>query len=161
MWKKYILQKSSNTLLQAQQFRMVELIMGIHSSEITGLRSTKCSSRTLQNLLFFMYKKTRAFIRQKYKVARNKKWKKTTCVFIYIKYSKFWSVSLEHFVERKPVIYEEWGKRRMKAWILWNQTGPSMNNLNFPAVQCSVSKGDLQSWLRFTHKVREMWCGNK
>ena len=28
---------------------------------------------------------------------------------------------------------------------VWNQTGPSMNNLNFPAVQCSVSKGDLQS----------------
>ena len=27
--------------------------------------------------------------------------KKTTWVFLYIKYSKFWSVSLEHFVERK------------------------------------------------------------
>ena len=38
------------------------------------------------------------------------KWKtkKTTWVFLYIKYSKFWSVSLEHFVERKPLIYEEW-----------------------------------------------------
>ena len=30
----------------------------IHSSEIRGLRSTKCSSETLQNLLHFMYKKT-------------------------------------------------------------------------------------------------------
>ena len=30
----------------------------IHSSEIRGLRSTKCSSETLQNLLYFMYKKT-------------------------------------------------------------------------------------------------------
>ena len=30
-----------------------------HSSEIKGLRSTKCSSKTLQNLLYFMYKKTR------------------------------------------------------------------------------------------------------
>ena len=29
-----------------------------HSSEIRGLRSTKCSSKTLQNLLYFMYKKT-------------------------------------------------------------------------------------------------------
>ena len=29
-----------------------------HSSEIRGLRSTKCSSETLQNLLYFMYKKT-------------------------------------------------------------------------------------------------------
>ena len=30
----------------------------IHSSEIRGLHSTKCSSETLQNLLYFMYKKT-------------------------------------------------------------------------------------------------------
>ena len=29
-----------------------------HSSEIRGLHSTKCSSETLQNLLYFMYKKT-------------------------------------------------------------------------------------------------------
>ena len=34
--------------------------------------------------------------------------KKTTWVFLYIKYSKFWSISLEHFIERKPLIYEEW-----------------------------------------------------
>ena len=35
------------------------LVPGIlHSSEIRGLRSTKCSSKTLQNLLYFMYKKT-------------------------------------------------------------------------------------------------------
>ena len=30
----------------------------VHSSEIRGFRSTKCSSETLQNLLYFMYKKT-------------------------------------------------------------------------------------------------------
>ena len=29
-----------------------------HSSKIGGLRSTKFSSKTLQNLLYFMYKKT-------------------------------------------------------------------------------------------------------
>ena len=29
-----------------------------HSSEIRGLSSTKCSSEMLQNLLYFMYKKT-------------------------------------------------------------------------------------------------------
>ena len=45
---------------------------GKHSSEIRGLRSTKCSSETLQNLLYFMYKKTHA----KYKIARNEKRKK-------------------------------------------------------------------------------------
>ena len=33
--------------------------------------------------------------------------KKTTLVFLYIKYSKFWSVSLEHFVEHKPLISEK------------------------------------------------------
>ena len=33
--------------------------------------------------------------------------KKTTWVFLYIKHSKFWNVSLEHFVEHKPLIYEE------------------------------------------------------
>ena len=30
----------------------------LHSSEIRGLCSTKCSSETLHNLLYFMYKKT-------------------------------------------------------------------------------------------------------
>ena len=30
----------------------------VHSSEIRGLRSTKCSSEMHQNLLYFMYKKT-------------------------------------------------------------------------------------------------------
>ena len=34
--------------------------------------------------------------------------KKTAWVFLCITYSKFWSVLLEHFVERKPLISEEW-----------------------------------------------------
>ena len=34
--------------------------------------------------------------------------KKIIWVFLYIKYSKFWSVLLEHFVERKPPISKEW-----------------------------------------------------
>ena len=29
-------------------------------------------------------------------------------MFLCIKYSKFWCVSLEHFIERKPIISEEW-----------------------------------------------------
>ena len=33
--------------------------------------------------------------------------KKTTWVFLYIKYSKFWSVLLEHFIERKPLFSED------------------------------------------------------
>ena len=50
------------------------------------------------------------------------KWKtkKTTWVFLYIKYSKFWSISLENFVERKPLISEEWvqdvGKNSRDIW---------------------------------------------
>ena len=33
---------------------------------------------------------------------------KTTWVFLCIKYSKFWSILLEHFAERNPLISEEW-----------------------------------------------------
>ena len=41
----------------AYQYFCQEYIIA-HSSEIRGLRSTKCSSETLQNLLYFLYKKT-------------------------------------------------------------------------------------------------------
>ena len=44
----------------------------------------------------------------KNKVARNEKRKKQLWVFKYIKYAKFWSVSLEHFIKHKPLISEEW-----------------------------------------------------
>ena len=37
----------------------------------------------------------------------NEKRKKQLWVFVYIKYGKFWSISLELFVEHKPLIYEE------------------------------------------------------
>ena len=38
------------------------------------------------------------------------KWKikKTTWVFLFQKYGKFWSILLEHFTEHKPLISEEW-----------------------------------------------------
>ena len=83
--------------------------MHSHSSQIRGLRSTKCSSETLQNLLYFMYEKTHV-------------------VFLYIKYSKFWSVLLEHFVEHKHLIFEEWSVENLHTitityrgfnWSLW------------------------------------------
>ena len=95
--------------------------------------STKCSSETLQNLLYFMHKKTHVvffvfhFMQlyilsydlmstlnidqgiHKVKIYSCTKWKtkKTTWVFLCIKYSKIWSILLEHFVERKPLISEE------------------------------------------------------
>ena len=36
--------------------------------------------------------------------------KKTMWVFIFQKYGKFWSVSLEYFIKHKPLISEEWCK---------------------------------------------------
>ena len=56
------------------------------------------------------------------------KWKrkKTTRVFLYIKYSKFWSVSLEHFVQRKPLISEECTNTSK----VWNMVEPFCNIRN-------------------------------
>ena len=110
-----------------------------HSSEIRGLCSRKCSSKRLQNLLYFMYKKTHVvfsfflsscnFILLPYECpglcCTKWKTKKTTWVFLYIKYSKFWSVLLEHFVERKPLISEEWigfldTRNQPKKWLVFS-----------------------------------------
>ena len=44
----------------------------------------------------------------KLKVAWNEKRKKTAWVFLYIQYGKFWSVSPEQKIERKPLFSEEW-----------------------------------------------------
>ena len=79
--------------------------MYVHSSEIRGLRSTKCFSEILQNLLYFMYKKTHVVF----------------FVFHFVQLYFFpyecpglcqHTVSLEHFIEHKPLISEEWG------WLL-------------------------------------------
>ena len=43
----------------------------------------------------------------KNKVTRNEKRKKQLWVFVYIKYGKFWSVSLELFIKQKPPFSEE------------------------------------------------------
>ena len=45
-------------LLQIQNLYTLVFLLSTHSSEIRGLRSTKCSSETLQNVIYFMYKKT-------------------------------------------------------------------------------------------------------
>ena len=55
-----------------------------------------------------MLTQTRAFIRENSKVARNEKWKKQHWVFVHIKYGKFWSISLELFIEHKPWNWQEW-----------------------------------------------------
>ena len=95
----------------------------LHSSEIRGLCLMKCPSEMLQNLPYFIYTKTQSWFfhfsfcatlifslmnalvyvdinqaihKKKLKNARNEKQKKTTWVFLFIKYGKFWSISLEH-----------------------------------------------------------------
>ena len=45
------------TLVQGE-LKMGERAMNYHSSEIIDLHLTKCSSKTLNNLLYFMYWKT-------------------------------------------------------------------------------------------------------
>ena len=76
-----------------------------HSSELRGLRSTKCSSETLQNLLYFMYQKTHVVFSFSFRATL---YFYLMNALVYVEYTKFWSVSLEHFVERKPLISEEW-----------------------------------------------------
>ena len=133
---------SPHSAFPSLELRLFLFKLCSHSSELRGLCSTKSSSEMLQNLLYFMYKKThvvffvfnfmqlyiftlwmpwsmltytRAFIRWKCKVARNEK--RFSWVFLYIKYSKFWSISLEHFVERKPFISEEW-----YVYVFWSHS---------------------------------------
>ena len=117
------------------------------------MRSTKCSSETLQNLLYFMYKKTHvgSFFRFSFRatlyfylmvydlwrhrpghslVARNEKWKKLpTWVFLLQKYGKFWIISLEHYVEHKPLISEEWFHVIKMAILAINLLFFQQNNL--------------------------------
>ena len=67
----------------------------------------------LQKFLYFMYKKTHVVFfcfsfRATLLFPLWMPWSMSTWVFLYIKYSKFWSVSLENFVEHKPLISEEW-----------------------------------------------------
>ena len=47
------------------------------------------------------------FKREKNKVARNEKRKEQYWVFVCIKYGKFWSILLGHFIKHKPLISEE------------------------------------------------------
>ena len=46
--------------------------------------------------------------RENNKVARNEKWKNQLCVFVYKKYGKYQSVSLERFIKHKSFFSEEW-----------------------------------------------------
>ena len=47
--------------------------------------------------------------------------KKTTWVFVFQKYGKFWSVSLGHFIKHNPLISEEWDERTKLEFTLYNE----------------------------------------
>ena len=55
--------------------------------------------------------------------------KKTTWVFIFHNYSKYWSILLEHFIKRKPLVSKEWwisdgsGTRNLHGFGFWNCHG--------------------------------------
>ena len=82
-----------------------------YSAEMWGLYSTKCPCKTLQicNILFtYIYEFFFFVFHFMHLYLMN------TLVYVhlkyYTKYNKFWSVSLQQFdfVERKPLISEEW-----------------------------------------------------
>ena len=107
--EKYKITTLGHCITRVWLWKNKNCVLVVHSSEVRGLRQMKFSSETLQNLLYFMYNIDQGIHKGKSKVAWNENEKKTTWVFLYIKYSKFWSASLEHFVERKHFISEECG----------------------------------------------------
>ena len=74
-----------------------------------------------------------------------------TWVFLYIKYSKFWSISLGHYVERKTLISEEWIQAtswRISESFLWE----SMAAVPAPAASLTIYSCHLPgARLDYTH----------
>ena len=85
----------------------------IHSSQFQSLCSTKSSSKTLENLPYFICTKTQSccfrfsFRATLFFSLIKEKKEKQLWVFIYIKYGKFSSVLLELFVKHKLGNWEE------------------------------------------------------
>ena len=141
--------KTLTTTFSVCRLRWDEELILLHSSEIRGLCSTKSSSETLQNLLYFMYKKTHVvfsfFIFFYLMNALVYVDIDFGFLYMYIKYGKFWSVSLELFVEHKLWNWEEcdlplcyhvlslffWKMRLLSPkghpFALWGQEGQSTN----------------------------------
>ena len=105
----------------------------LHSSEIRGLCLRKCPRKMLQNLAYLtiMRKPKIAFSifhfmllyffpnecpgqcrhRPGHSLGEKQscmKWKKQLWVFVYMKYGKFWSILVGHFIKHKPLKSEEW-----------------------------------------------------
>ena len=88
-----------------------------HSSVITGLYLMKSSSKMLQNLPYFIYLKTQSCF---FCFSFHARWKKQLWVFVYIKYGKFWSILLGHFIKHKPLISEVW-PRIFSGWAFFQR----------------------------------------
>ena len=75
--------------------------LSTHYLEIRGLRQIKCSCKTLQNLLWFMYFLIPSYFFILSNIIFLKLYEirdeNTALVFLCKNYSKFWSVLLEHF----------------------------------------------------------------
>ena len=94
-----------------------------HSSEIRGLCLMKFFSETLQNPHSFFFHfinfiwmpwfMSLKLLRECIKAAWNEKGKKKFAAFVFQKYGKIWSVSLEHFIKDKPFISKE-----CYCWVL-------------------------------------------
>ena len=102
--------------IQWQEYIIFKYIaIELHSSEIRGLCLMKLSNNMLQNLLYFSNKKSQiVFFRfsiwatlDVLKVSQIEKRKKTSWVFLFQKYSKFWSALLDNFIKHKSLISEE------------------------------------------------------
>ena len=82
----------------------------------------------------------RAFIRGKNKVAKNEKQKKQLCVFVYIKYGKFWSVSLELFIKHIGTSFS-W---RVNSYNL---------KIHYHHFICFILKAQFMKYFSFTNLV--------
>ena len=117
-------------LLIGISYYIVSKIAKTYSSEIRGLCLMKWPSETLQNLSYFWNTNTHLgfcdFFISYYFIFSlmnalhpARPWsistKKTTWIFLWLKYGKIWSVSLGHFIKHKPLISEECSLMRQKT----------------------------------------------
>ena len=87
----------------------------LHSSEMRGLRSTKCSSKTHQNLLYFMYKKTHVVFFSFFILHNFTFPLMNALVYVNIDYRKFcWNISLS--VKRVPSLFYKYKLHFMKSF---------------------------------------------
>ena len=90
----------------------------IQPSEIRGLCLTKLSSKMLQNLLYLMYKKTHAVSFLFFFLPLWMPWSMSDQGIHKWKTSRFWSISLDQFVENRLLTYEEWSSQM--EHVLWS-----------------------------------------